>query len=81
MSAVIEKYIAKIGVAEDTIYEYAEANEIANKHVISFYRNRISFHDVRSYTAEEIASKLAYIEETFRKSFDDAWDKHIEGAE
>ena len=73
MEMLIAKYLSKMNVVGTEVFSHAESNQLMNEHVMGLYKGHVSLREEREFTAQEIAEKLAFIEEEWRKKFEEKW--------
>lgn len=75
---LIKHYLDEIGLPETQVIGSLQEGELLNKHVIGFYKGRISMTDeARTSTIKELAETLADLELHFNTEFDRAWIKEF----
>lgn len=75
MIDLVTKYLSKMGLTGTEVFSQSEANQLMNEHVIGIYKGRISLREDKEFTAQEIAEKLSFIEDEWKRKFDEAWDE------
>lgn len=75
---LVQHYLDEIGLPETQVIGSLQEGELLNKHVIGFYKGRISMtEEATPSTIREIAETLADINIHFTKEFDQAWIKEF----
>ncbi|MFJ8528538.1 hypothetical protein [Bacillus sp. NPDC094106] len=78
MDDLVKKYLSNMGLMGTEVFSQSEANQLMNEHVIGLYKGHVSLREDKEFTAKEIAEKLSFIEDEWKRKFNESWGKEFD---